>query len=292
MLADFGWNCFGGAPFDTLCLRRGEIDNALAEHFDLPLKKAAVNMEGGALEVNNTVILAFKEMVEHRNPDIPLDEIEKMLLDTYGKQKMIWIDEKLLLEQPGHKVENFFGQGANGHIDDYMRFVNDSTILVGVMDPSEKDNNPINKIDFDRLQRNLTQIKQATNLDGKPFHIVEIPMPDVTHYAWKGPLPQHRKMANPEIYKNIGAGETIVEVPVMSYLNFTISNGVVLIHRYWQEGIPDSEKKKDAFVYKTMQHFFPNRKIIQINALPLNWNGGGIHCATQQVPQLNSDGLD
>lgn len=108
-----------------------------------------------------------------------------------------------------------------------------------------------------------------------------LPMPDVNLYARKAPLSEYYR----ESYYN-AVGDTIVYVPIMSYLNFTISNGVVLIHKYWQEGIPESEKKKDEQVYTLFKRLFPDRKIVQINPLALNWFGGGVHCSTQQQPKL------
>ncbi|MCC5932074.1 MAG: agmatine deiminase family protein [Cyclobacteriaceae bacterium] len=30
---------------------------------------------------------------------------------------------------------------------------------------------------------------------------------------------------------------------------------------------------------------FPGRKIVFIDAMPLNWQDGGIHCSTQQEPK-------
>jgi Peptidylarginine deiminase and related enzymes len=286
VLADFGWNCFGGADFDSLCLERGTIDNDLASAFGHAVRSTDIVIEGGALEVSSNEILAFSEMALHRNPERSLEEIERACLAMYGKKKMIWIGKKLLLEQPGRKIENYFGQGANGHIDGYMRFVNDSTIVVGVITDEDRNANPINQIDWERLQSNLRQVRSATNHEGKPFHVIEVPMPDVTPYCSREVLSDSDTHRHPGLYAGLSSGDTIIQVPVMSYLNFTISNDVVLIPRYWREGIPEKERAKDDLFFDLITKLFPGRVIIQINALPLNWNGGGIHCATQQVPRL------
>ncbi|RNB87214.1 hypothetical protein EDM56_16185 [Brevibacillus fluminis] len=37
---------------------------------------------------------------------------------------------------------------------------------------------------------------------------------------------------------------------------------------------------------KILQAAFPDREIVQINPTAVNWNGGGIHCITQQQPVL------
>ena len=285
-MADFGWDCFGTEDYGEDCYQRGQTENDLAKQFDIPLVSTEVVTEGGALEVNSSTIIAFRQMAEMRNPDKSLAEIEKVFLEMYGKDKMIWIDKIPILDLSGHKVENIFGQGANGHIDEYMRFVNDSTLLVGVIDPVEKDANPINQIDFPILQANLKQIKKETDAAGNSFNIVTLPMPDVNLYARKRPLSKDSRDTHNNWYKDFEVGDTIVYVPIMSYLNFTISNGVVLIHKYWKEGIPESEKKKDEQVFAEFRRLFPDRKIIQINPLDLNWFGGGIHCSTQQQPKL------
>ena len=287
LIADFGWDCFGNAPYGKDCYTRGEIENDLATQFKIPVKSTMIVTEGGALEVNSSVIIAFKEMAIMRNRNKDINEIEKAFLDMYGKEKIIWIDRIPILDLAGVKVDNFVGQGANGHIDEYMRFVNDSTILVAVIDSSEMEANPINKIDYHILNTNLRQIKNSKDENGKLFNIVTMPVPDVSLYAIKSPLTKKTKERYQEWYKDFKVGDTIINVPIMSYMNFTISNGVVLIHKYWHEGIPESEKLKDEMAFNTIQKYFPDRKVIQINALPLNWYGGGIHCSTQQEPAIN-----
>ena len=68
-------------------------------------------------------------------------------------------------------------------------------------------------------------------------------------------------------------------------MNFFISNNVVLIAKYWKEGMPLKEKEKDETAKNILAGIFPDRKIIQINPLPVNYLGGGIHCITQQQPK-------
>jgi agmatine deiminase len=42
----------------------------------------------------------------------------------------------------------------------------------------------------------------------------------------------------------------------------------------------------DATAFKTLSSAFPDRQIIQIEALDLVHGGGGIHCVTQQQPAI------
>ncbi|NVK49711.1 MAG: agmatine deiminase family protein [Cyclobacteriaceae bacterium] len=282
MIADFRWSGYAGKHADDL--ERGAIDNDLAKRYGWKINSSEFAAEGGGLEVNENVILSFKHHGLSRNPGKSLEEIEAAYLKMYNKEKMIWIEESMLLETPGRKIDNYFGQGADQHIDAYFRFVNDSTILTPVIADSEKNNSPIQEHDYMAIQKNLAQLRKETNADGKPFTIVEIPMPDISLYTYKMPAQEYMLDGYPEMV----VGEEVVLVPVMGYSNFLITNGAVLVSEYWREGLPLKEKEKDEEMKEILSKYFPDREIIGIkNALLLNWNGGGIHCQTQQQPKLN-----
>ena len=282
MIADFRWSGYAGNHADDL--ERGQIDNDLAKRFGWKIKSSVFAAEGGGLEVNEHVILSFKHHGLSRNPGKTLEEIEAAYLKMYNKEKIIWIEESMLLETPGRKVDNYYGQGADQHIDAYFRFVNDSTILTPVIAEGDKNNSPIQARDYISIQKNIEQLGKETNTNGKPFTIVEIPIPDVSLYMYK--MTAQEYMLNE--YPDMTVGEEVVLVPIMGYSNFLITNGAVLVSEYWREGLPLKEKEKDEEMKRILSKYFPDREIIGIkNALLLNWNGGGIHCQTQQEPRLN-----
>ena len=279
MIADFYWNGYGGKHAQDL--GRGDIPNDLASRFGWKVKSSEFAAEGGGIEVNSNTMVSFKHHGLSRNKGKSLNEIEKAYLDMYNKEKIIWIEHPLILETPGKKIENYFGQGADQHIDAYMRFVNDSTLLVPVIDESERLNSPIQEKDFEAIQKNLEQLRNETDANGSPFTIVEIPMPDISLYTFKTIASEYLTYGFPEMTE----GEEVVIVPIMGYSNFLITNDVVLVSEYWREGLPEKEKRKDEEMKTILSKFFPNREIIGIkNAIQLNWNGGGIHCQTQQEP--------
>lgn len=285
-IADFGWDCYGGARFcEEKDYRRGEVDHDLADRFGWSVVAGAVDAEGGGLEVTNDVILAYADFAKSRNPDMSLDEIGQVLLTTYGKGHMIWIDESPLLEQNGHKIGGFYGQGANGHIDTTMRFVNDHTVLVAVMSEADKDKSPIQAHDYEVLQRGLKQMQAARNAQGEPFTVIEIPVPDISlHTNTMQVMP-----FTADFFPEHEVGDTVHYVPAMGYANFLITNGAVLVSAYWQEGMPESERIKDERMQSILAEQFPDREIIPLTkTLLFNWNGGGIHCATQQEPAVIS----
>jgi agmatine deiminase len=86
-------------------------------------------------------------------------------------------------------------------------------------------------------------------------------------------------------YKQFESGDTAYYLPASSYLNFLVTNKAVLIPKYWKPGLPESTRLKDEKIKKIFETYFSERKIIQINPMGLNFNGGGIHCWTQQIPE-------
>ncbi len=295
-VADFAWNGYGypaeiRATFGKDVLGRGAIDNDLAERMALPLVSSSIVAEGGALDVSHDVILAYRQTAMERNPGVPIEEIEREYLRLYGKKKIVWLTRAPLSDRvfSGPKIANYFGWGANGHVDEFVRFVNDDTVAIAQIDPADAASNPLSAADAAILRENLAELRTAVNVDGRPFHAVTFPVPGVQHYLKTLPLNDEIKKADVmgAWYRGFKVGDTIHWVPAVSYLNFVISNGVVLAAQYWHPGLPESERRKDERVRATLERLFPGRQIVQINPLPFNWSGGGMHCSTQQEPRVS-----
>lgn len=293
-IAEFAWNAYG-YPRELLVgaddlLRRGTLPRALAARLNLPVVSSPVVSEGGALEVSDAVILAYKGTALQRNPGVPLAEIEREYLRVYGKQKLVWLDRPPLADRvfSGPKLQNYFGAGANGHIDEYVRFVDDSTIVIAQIDAGEAAGDPISRVDHEILRENLAQLRAAVNVDGRPFTIVPLPVPALRHHLWTGPLREDQKRQDVlgAWYRGFEVGDEIHWIYAVSYLNFVVTNGVVLVPAYWREGLPEGERAKDEHVRQTLQRLFPGRRVVQINPLEVNRIGGGMHCLTQQQPAV------
>ena len=80
-------------------------------------------------------------------------------------------------------------------------------------------------------------------------------------------------------------GDTVNFVPATSYLNFLITYNLVLLPGYLEPGMQQSIKKEDEKVKSLFEQYFPERKVIQINPLGLNYNGGRMYCWSRQVPE-------
>jgi agmatine deiminase len=97
---------------------------------------------------------------------------------------------------------------------------------------------------------------------------------------------QKRRDALDAWYRDFKVGDEIHWMPAVSYLNFVVTNGVVLVPMYWRQGLPEREREKDTVVRETLQRLFPDRRVVPINPLEVNRLGGGMHCITQQQPRV------
>ena len=100
------------------------------------------------------------------------------------------------------------------------------------------------------LAENLDRLKAARNLEGKPFQVVELPMPA------------------PVVFEG-------QRLPA-SYANFYIANGLVLV--------PTFNDANDRKALNTLAEVFPDRKVTGIHCGDFIWGLGALHCMTQQQP--------
>lgn len=293
-VAGFRWDEYGFPPErqvgNVLLPRRGEIAGAVAELMGLETRTTDVVAEGGGIEVSEDVLLTYRQTALQRNPLVPLEEIEREYLRVYGKEKIVWLSRSPLSDRifAGPKLANYFGMGANGHIDEYVRFVNDSTILIAQVDSADAAVDELAAADREVLLENLAELRAATDADGRPFRVVTLPAPALHHYMWTGPLGEWMTEFDPldAVYRDFELGDEIHWVPAMSYMNFFVTNEVVLVARYWREGLPEREREKDEEARAKLQELFPDRKIVQIDPISVNRAGGGMHCIVQQQPKV------
>ena len=124
---------------------------------------------------------------------------------------------------------------TDGHIDNLVKFISPNKILCCYEDNPKDENYEILKNNFE-------------NLSKESFEVIKMPMP-------------HMRYDN-------GA-----KAPV-SYVNFYISNTVVLVPTY--------SDINDAKALKIIQSCFPNRKVMGIDCTDLIYGGGAIHCMTRE----------
>jgi agmatine deiminase len=249
-LALVDWEFNAWAKYDNhLCDRRvpraiGKIldRKRFKPRFDLEdgSEPIRVVLEGGSIDVNGLgTVLTTEECllsdVQARNPRLDRSSIEKVLADYLATPHVVWLDKGIV------------GDDTHGHVDDLARFVDPSTVVLVVeKDPSDENYAP--------LQANLERLRQATDQDGKPLNVVELPMP------------------RPVVFEG-------TRLPA-SYANFYIANGLVLV--------PTFNDPADREALSILASLFPGREVVGIHAVDLVWGLGTLHCLTQQQPAVGA----
>ena len=81
-------------------------------------------------------------------------------------------------------------------------------------------------------------------------------------------------------------GEEVPVIAAASYLNFLISDKVIIGQKYWKEGKDLAIKARDEQVKGILQEIFPKRNVIMLDALAINFGGGGIHCISMHEASI------
>jgi agmatine deiminase len=228
-----------------------DLDDALprfiAEHLQVPRFASEVVMEGGALEVNGAgVLLTTRQCLfeKHRNPHLSQAQIETALRDFLGVEKILWLGEGL---------EN---DHTDGHVDTITRFVSPNTIVTCICQDLFDPNHTVLEINYDLL-------RGFTDLHGKPFEIIPLP------------LPKNRMFLSGEYAKAEGVdGDRLPP----TYANFYIGNGCVIVPTY--------NDPFDELALEILRPLFPDREVLGSSSHGLIHGGGSFHCITQQQPKV------
>ncbi len=311
--ADFGWDLYGMPAFldlqyegnrDSVNVawndmkesihQTGRVDSLMAAATGATVLKTEVIHEGGAVEVNGKgTLILNEESVFLRNPDLSKEFIEAEFKRVLGVTNIIWTKQGLA-NDPHWFIRritgDYIGGGTGGHVDQFVRFANSSTILLAWVDENEKYLNPVNQMNYERMNENYQILRNARDQDGNLFEIVKVPLPDliteqviVRQELNEGQFTldvKHDWFVPSEAAQ---VGDTLQLVAAASYLNYFVTNGLVLLPTYTASG---SSKEKEDAVRAIFEQQFPEREIVFIDTIMQNWLGGGIHCSVQQQPKI------
>ena len=139
-----------------------EIAGLIAEKARARLRRFdAFTGEGGALEVDGegTCITTRQCLLnKNRNPSMSETDVEGVLKEAIGAERVIWIDEGMI------------GDHTDGHVDNIVRFIAPGVVVC--MRPTGK-HDPNAKI-YAAIKKTLEAAKDAA---GRSLEIVEIPSP-------------------------------------------------------------------------------------------------------------------
>lgn len=120
-------------------------------------------LEGGSIDVDGAGLLLTTEEcllsdVQARNPGVSRGEVEGVLCDHLGVQKVLWLDRGIV------------GDDTHGHVDDVARFVGPGRVVTVVEDDKGDAN-------YELLQDNLHRLRSMTDVVGRPLGVIPLPMP-------------------------------------------------------------------------------------------------------------------
>jgi agmatine deiminase len=297
-IADFNFNAWGyGDTTEAEVIIEEKFDERVAAELGLPVVSSSVISEGGNREVNGRGTLMVVEAVElDRNPGKTKAELEAEFRRLLGVEHVIWLKEGLY--EDSHTFLGPLPTGAggkaytvittNGHIDEFARFAGPNTILLAAVDPSDLDD-PIARENQRRMQENYEILKKAVDQDGRPFEIVRVPLPRTMLGTMKpgDAVYDYISTLEYEDGSTFPAGEPVTVIAAASYLNFLITNGAIIAQKYGRPGMDEAVAARDRQVKAILQEVFPGRRIVMIDALAVNFGGGGIHCITMQQPKID-----
>jgi len=192
-------------------------------------------LEGGSIDTDGAgTLLTTSECLcsLNRNEYLTKEEIEEKLKQAFGLQRILWLDHG-----------GIAGDDTDSHVDILARFCSPDTIAYTSCEDEADEN-------YAPLKAMEEQLKTFRTLDGKPYRLIPLPLPDalyLDHYRLPG-----------------------------SYANFLIINGAVLM--------PGAGSPKDEVAAAQLRLAFPDRDVIVIDCRPLLSGHGGLHCITMQYP--------
>lgn len=300
MIADFNFNSWGyGDTLEAYSKTEELFDERVADLMDIPTISSTMISEGGDREVNGEGTLLVVEAVEQgRNPGMTKQEMETEFTRLLGVTNVIWLKQGLYEDDHTFLGPKTLENGdkaytvitTNGHIDEFARFVNDSTILLGEVAEMDRAD-PIAAENHRRMEENFAILSQSRDQDGKPFQIIRVPLPSTIVGTMKpgDSVYDFISTLDYEDGSSFPIGEPVKVLAAASYLNFLITNGLIIAQKYWRPEWDESIKTRDEEVKGILEAVFPNRKVVMLDALAVNFGGGGIHCISMQEP-LVADG--
>jgi agmatine deiminase len=217
---------------------------------------APIILEGGSIHSDGEgTVLTTEECLlnPNRNPDLTRAQIEGVLLDYLGAEKVIWL---------GRGVYN---DETDGHVDNLACFARPGVVVLTWEGDA---GDPQAEISADALER----LHGATDARGRELDVVLLPSP--------GPLLMtEEEAAGVESMPGTQprrAGDRMAA----SYANFYLATKRVVY--------PLLDERYDDDAGEILAETFPDREVVGVPAREILLGGGNIHCITQQVPQVQA----
>lgn len=194
-------------------------------------------LEGGSIETdgNGTLLTTSKCLLSpNRNGGRTKLEIGERLSRELGVDHILWLD-----------YGSLEGDDTDSHIDTLCRMAPENTIIyTGCRN--------IDDAHFEELLHMRAQLSLFRNAEGKPFNLIELPLPDAIYDENGNRLPA-------------------------TYANYLVTGKGVYMPVYGQPA-------NDRLACETVRIAFPDHVIVPIDCTTLIRQHGSLHCSTMMVP--------
>ena len=238
VLNDFcfnGWGLKFAADLDNLVTRKLIFNEILGREARYRNELSFV-LEGGSIESDGkgTLLTTRRCLLSpNRNGGLTRHEISRHLKDVLGVTKIHWLDHGALE-----------GDDTDSHIDTLARLAPDDTIIyTGCENPADTH--------YAELGAMRDEIRALRTAEGRPFNLIELPLPAAIHDEDGQRLPA-------------------------TYANYLVVNGGVLVPSYGQP-------KTDRLASLMIGSAYPGKKVVQVDCRALIRQHGSLHCATMQI---------
>lgn len=272
---DWDFNAYGGP--DEGCYWPCTLDqdvarnmvSVLSKHYDKSfmniqhLEVKDLVLEGGSFHTDGegTIITTAECLLnKNRNPHLSKEQIEAILLDQLGAEKVIWLPDGLA-----------FDDDTNGHVDNIATFARPGEVVLSWTDD---DNDP----NYKRLKNAENVLQNEVDAKGRSFKIHKLYIPDPMFYSL-----QEINDLNTEENDAKSCDRHVGERLAASYVNYYLANSAVVLPQFGDE-------KYDKKAKETLRKVFPDKEIVGVFSREVLLGGGNIHCITQHFPKINLAG--
>ena len=184
-----------------------------------------------------------------RNPHMNKAEIEHMLCEYLGAEKVLWLKDGIDPDE------------TNGHVDDVACFVRPGEVACIWTDDEA---HPFYRVAHESYEA----LCATTDAKGRRLKVHKVCLPKVPVCIGKGFAIDAAEGSFP---RQEG------EVCPASYLNFLIVNNGVIVPQFGDEN--------DAAALAQLSAIFPDKEVVGVDTLEVVYGGGNVHCITQQQPR-------
>ncbi|KAF9287115.1 hypothetical protein BGZ68_002218 [Mortierella alpina] len=253
---NYNFNGWGGKQYHK---NDAKVASRVLDHLKITGSRSELVAEGGSIETDGegTLLMTESSIVnKNRNPGMSRNEIDEIFKHELGVSKIIWIK--------GIRDHDI----TDSHIDSLARFVAPGVVMVSRPFPAPADDAE-SQVWIRQYEQAMSVLKQATDAKGRRLRITELPEPNPNKIRQLPP-------GDIKLCKKIGLD--CKNGGLTSYVNFYIVNGGIVMPEF-------GDQEADRTARDIVQKAFPNRKVVAVNIDYVAIGGGGIHCATHEVPK-------